>query len=116
MHNLTQALIFFLQHRSGLEIPDYNLKITNDGAGRYEPYTKNLVIPKWIFSSDCKTRPSEEYCIYYIAHELSHVCVGEEEEAEHGILFYHYLNKLCPPDLIHWELEYLPENEIYLNV
>lgn len=113
MFNLVQGIVYYLEKRSDIEIPHYNLELsTGNQGGAWLHETRKLIIPKWIFDVD----RDPEYCVYYIAHEISHVCVGEEEKSEHGILFYHYFNLLCPPALIAWEAEYLPENEIYLNV
>ena len=117
MFNIAQGIIFYLERRSGLVIPEYRLELLNgDRCGFWEEETKTLAIPKWIFQCDPHGNDDPEYCIYYIAHEVAHICVRGEEDDDHGILFYHYFNKLCPPSLLDWELDYLPENEIYLNV
>lgn len=117
MYNIAQGIIFFLEHRSGLEIPEYNLKlIDGNKPGEFNLETRDLLIPKWIFETDHNYRVDPEYCIYYLAHELAHVCVDEQTDSAHGLLFYYYFKKLCPPELQPWELDYLPEKESYLNV
>lgn len=116
-HNVTQNIIYFLTRRVDLYVPKYQLfMVGGSKGGWYDMKTANLYIPKWIFGLNCFEQLDDTYCIYYLAHELSHVYVGEQELHDHGELFYMYFRELCPKDLLYWEEEYLPENKELIYV
>lgn len=64
---------------------------------------KQIAIPAWVISS---TRIG--YKEYYICHEMSHALCPVREQ--HGPLFMDTLKGMCPPEFIHYELEYKPRN------
>ena len=54
---------------------------------------------------------SQDYFIYYIAHELSHVVnFCNKTNDHHGKKFYEFFKLICPVDYQHFELGYKPQN------
>ena len=58
-----------------------------------------VTIPKW-----AETR-GNEYLLYYIAHELSHILAPS---TYHDFAFYKMFIQICPEKLQHHELKYKP--------
>lgn len=65
--------------------------------------SRSLTIPKHALLSE---RPG--YAEYYLAHEMAHAKAGKK--AAHGPDFMDWLKHLCPPEFIHYELNYKPRN------
>ena len=115
MWNEAEATIDYLLRRANLDKPKYLLDLLEGSQGGfYDIKTQTLGLPKWIFLTDFYGVPDLTFRFYYVAHELSHALVGTREIYDHGELFYHYFNKVCPQDLKRWELDYLPDNERFL--
>jgi hypothetical protein len=75
---------------------------------------KMIIIPLWLIDINHKHYTSQKvankpgYKTYYIAHEMAHAFAGVAEQ--HGPRFMEWLKKICPSELIHYELEYKPRN------
>lgn len=73
----------------------------NQTRGRCHYRSKVITIPVWALVK------SILYKQWYISHELSHVfAVGDN----HGQKFMAQLIRICPPEAIHFELNYKPRN------
>jgi len=95
--------------------------VCDQASGFYSGGGHFVVIPEWCFvrSNTVAKRyrnlyRREGYATQYIAHELSHVIDttehGDERKGRqqhHGRGFYETLVKVCPPEFIHFEADYL---------
>lgn len=68
----------------------------------HSPY-KQIAISDWAINS---MRPG--YKEYVICHEMAHAFAPKDEI--HGARFMSWLQRICPPEYIHYELEYKPRN------
>ena len=65
-----------------------------------------FTIPLWAY------KRGQDYFIYYVSHELAHwatrlVC---PQHTGHSKYYYNYFKKICPIELMVYELDYKPKN------
>lgn len=82
------------------------------GGNCYYDYSY-ITIPKWVFYDMC----CENYCEYYICHELAHidnairwVKNNKSVYKAHGKEFMKQFKMICPTELQHHELDYKPRS------
>src|SRR5690606_37765030 len=61
-------------------------------------------------AKDMLRSPRPGYGTYVVAHELAHHYANFKHKVNgHGEMFMYWLKQLCPPELVHYELEYKPK-------
>lgn len=89
-----------LMHDAGWRF--FGVKQTR-GRCYYGP--KVITIPEWVLSR------ATDYKEWYIAHEMAHAYSYLDGKTDnHGPNFMEMLKSICPPDCIHYELGYKPQN------
>lgn len=103
----------FLNYYDELLLAGWLIQVVDQSRGRCYAHRKTITIPAFVFNR------SEEYWIYYLAHEMAHArhsvyyIVGDEP---HGKEFMRHFKLLCPRHLQHFELEYKPANAFYAGI
>lgn len=87
---------------NALKADDWEIVVKDTDRGFCKQSTKLIVIPEWAFSHE-----SNEFPIYYLAHELAHVntCM-DNPEAPHGKEWRTVFMSLCPKHLVKYDLNY----------
>lgn len=79
----------------------------NQDRGRCYYQGKVITIPVWAIQKDMAgNHPG--YKTWYISHEMAHAY--DLARSNHGDPFMRLLKEICPPEFVHWELEYKPRN------
>jgi hypothetical protein len=89
-------------------LADFDIYCVNQRRGVCHNYRRYLTVPLWSF-----TRPlnkDENYWIYYLAHELSHIYAADLGEGGHGSIFMKIFKMICPEELQYHEYGYKPRN------
>lgn len=86
--------------------------VVDQGRGRCYFRDKVITIPAWVFAK------SVDYKEWYIAHEMAHAMqwIQDKRSDQHGERFMAWLIKICPPDCVHYELEYKPRNAMAAGI
>ena len=102
---------------TGQSIGNYRAYIVNQRRGRASYRRGFFTVPLWAFDRRYKDnyRGAEGYFKYYVAHELSHILryIKYNDHGVHDYRFYEIFMRLCPTDLQHLELNYLPTSSKY---
>jgi len=91
---------------AGLEFSDkvivntYTFYAVNQHKGRCSYRRKLILIPTWVWRN-------EKELTWYVAHEIAHIFAYDDN---HGPKFMEQLKRICPSDVIHYELNYKPRN------
>jgi hypothetical protein len=96
-------LSYLQPHWTQLSKEDWKLFVVDQSCGRCHYQRKWITIPIFAIES---TRLG--YWIWYVSHEFSHAFAGFA--AKHGPVFMQTLQRICPVEYQHYELEYKPEN------
>lgn len=67
-------------------------------------HEKRIILPAWLQNR------KEDYCIWYICHEMAHALAGYQ--AKHGDAFMQTLRTICPSYALHHEAGYKPRNAL----
>lgn len=101
--NLLQRLIGTNTFAQELISAGWVFKVSKGKRGYCYHARKTITIPKHALHSK---RPG--FGEYYIAHEMAHAKAGKD--MAHGPEFMSWLQYLCPPEYVHYELTYKPRN------
>lgn len=98
---------------SRVDWPDYTMYVVKNTGRSWCDYTRKVIIISGTVFDPKGSRVAPEhreelYAQYIIAHELAHSYAGFD--VHHGPQFMEWLKKLCPPEVIHYELGYKPRN------
>lgn len=101
------------EHGKNLINSGWKFFATKQDRGRCYYREKVITIPAWVIDS-----PREGYKEYYICHEMSHaiLCIAKIFEEQHGLRFMNVLKEICPPEYIHYEIEYKPRNAVSAGI
>lgn len=94
----------FAQEYRILKEQGWQFFVVRQRCGRCYYDRKWITIPLWALHKE-KTRFG--YWVWYVAHEISHAFT---KGAMHGPVFMAKLKQLCPPEFVHYELEYKVDN------
>jgi hypothetical protein len=95
----------------------WKVRLSKGGRGYCHTHTKLITIPAfafdiewlraWLPTKGFKAEMAEQYMDYYICHEVAHAVADTNT---HSDKFMRALIKLCPPEIIQFELGYKPRN------
>lgn len=83
-----------------VEAKGYRIAVQDTTRGKTKYRAKTVSVPLWAMR-----HKNPDYCLYYLAHELAHVIAYGHG---HDLVFMQALMRICPPELVHYELEYKP--------
>ena len=87
---------------------NFDCLITDTNRGRCTK--RNLTVPLWAYKGTHKAKDKQDYFIYYLAHELSHIFARGHC---HKRSFYNIFKKICPKYLQKYEIGYKPSCVAY---
>lgn len=81
-----------------LESEGYKFYVVDQNRGYCDNHKRWITIPLWVL------RKPYGYWVQCVAHELAHTV-----QTYHDAAFMREMQRLCPPEFWHFELEYKPE-------
>lgn len=94
------------KYRTLLELQGWEFFCVEQTRGRCYYLDRRITIPAWAFQ-----HKDPEYWIYYLSHEMAHAFIGYAAGLgqPHGTKFMEMFKDICPVNLRHYELEYMPK-------
>lgn len=86
----------------------WSVEVLELAQGRCYYQTKRITVPIWAVAK------GKVYASWYLAHEMTHAVVGAQ--AAHGPAFMDMLQYICPPEAVHFELTYKPQNALAAGI
>lgn len=86
----------------------WEVYVVDANRGHARASSKTCTVPKWATIKDVKGKVSNDYEVYYAAHEIAHAWNLQVygNVVDHNDTFYEFFKKHCPPNLWHYELNY----------
>lgn len=99
---LLDEMIEGISYANALCKQGWTFYVVDQTRGRCYYSKKQITIPMHAWR-----RKADGYLLYYISHEAAHAYAGHE--AGHGPEFMQWLKRICPSELVHYELAYKPK-------
>lgn len=96
---------------------DWKIKVAKQNNGWCLVRERMIVLPEWLWvpwsKEAARLGAQPGYKVWYIAHELAHafdfkVNGWNKDRGPHDEFFMAQLKRICPENVIHYELEYKP--------